>query len=168
MIRITRQTDYGIVLLTHMASHTERQFNAPELAAETRLPLPMVSKILKVLTRDGLLLSHRGVKGGYSLERPAAQITMADIIAALEGPIAITECIDDSGGCSHEARCAVRGNWQRINEAVLSALQEITLEEMAQPMARLVTLGGRPPAIGVRPARSPARQSTAHDPIETS
>ena len=150
MIRITRQTDYGIVLLTHLASHTERQFNAPELATETRLPLPMVSKILKVLTRDRLLVSHRGVKGGYSLERPASQITMADIIAALEGPIAITECIDDSSGCSHEALCSVRGNWQRINDAVLAALQGITLEEMAHPMAKLVTLGGRSLASSVR------------------
>jgi len=150
MIRITRQTDYGIVLMTHLASHAERQFNAPELAAETRLPLPMVSKILKVLTREGLLVSHRGVKGGYSLERPAVQITMADIIAALEGPIAITECIDDSGGCSHESLCAVRGNWQRINDAILLALQGITLEEMAHPFVKLVTLGGRPMSGGVR------------------
>ena len=98
MIRITKQTDYGIVLLTHLAAHPDRHFNAPELAAEARLPLPMVSKILKLLAREGLLASHRGVKGGYSLARPAEEISMAEIIAALEGPIAITECVSVEGG----------------------------------------------------------------------
>ena len=112
MIRITKQTDYGIVLLTHLAAHAERQYNAPELAAEARLPLPMVSKILKLLAREGLLASHRGVKGGYSLARPAEEISMAEIIAALEGPIAITECISVESDCSHEALCPVRANWQ--------------------------------------------------------
>ena len=103
MIRITKQTDYGIVLLTHLAANPERQYTAPELAAEARLPLPMVSKILKLLARDGLLASHRGVKGGYSLARPAEEISMAEIIAALEGPIAITECVSD------EQRLLARG-----------------------------------------------------------
>jgi FeS assembly SUF system regulator len=142
MIRITKQTDYGIVLLTHLAVNAERQYAAPELAAEARLPLPMVSKILKLLARDGLLASHRGVKGGYSLARGAEEISMAEIITALEGPIAITECVSVESDCSHEALCPVRGNWQRINFAVRSALEGITLAEMAQPkMQKLVTLG---------------------------
>ena len=142
MIRITKQTDYGIVLLTHLALHPERQFNAPDLAGETHLPLPMVSKILKLLAREGLLASHRGVKGGYSLAHPAEEISMARIVAALEGPIAITECVGVDSDCSHEPVCAVRGNWQRINEAVRGALEGITLAEMAQPLApKLVTLG---------------------------
>jgi len=143
MIRITKQTDYGIVLLTYLAGHTERLFNAPELAAETHLPLPMVSKILKVLTREGMLASHRGVKGGYSLARLPEEISMAEIIAALEGPIALTECVEVGGSdCSHQALCRVRGNWQRINEAVRGALEGISLAEMAQPEHQLVTLGG--------------------------
>ena len=155
MIRITKQTDYGIVLLTHLANHPERSFNAPELAAEAHLPLPMVSKILKLLTRDGLLVSHRGVKGGYGLARDAAEISMAAVIAALEGPIAITECIDTSGDCSHEQLCPVRSNWHRINQALRGALEEITLEEMAQPLRpKLVTLGGhrRPEPRAAAPA----------------
>jgi len=148
MIRITRQTDYGIVLMTHMAGSPERRLNAPELAEEVRLPLPTVSKILKLLTREGLLESHRGIKGGYSLARPAEEISMAVIIACLEGPIAITECIDDTSGCVHEPLCRVRGNWQRINEAVRTALSGITLAEMTHPLAaRLVTLGGRRPPV---------------------
>jgi|SRR5215218_5504710 len=142
MIRITKQTDYGIVLLTHVAAEPERQFNAPELAAETHLPLPMVSKILKLLTKEGLLDSHRGVKGGYSLSRQPESISMAEIITALEGPIAITECIEVAGDCSHEALCPVRGNWRRINQAVRAALEGITLAELAQPKKqKLVTLG---------------------------
>lgn len=142
MIRITKQTDYGIVLLTYLAGHTERLFNAPELAAETHLPLPMVSKILKVLTREGMLASHRGVKGGYSLARLPEEISMAEVVAALEGPIALTECIEVSSDCSHASLCRVRGNWQRINEAVRGALEGISLAEMAQPQNQLVTLGG--------------------------
>ncbi|HXO21246.1 MAG TPA: SUF system Fe-S cluster assembly regulator [Thermoanaerobaculia bacterium] len=153
MIRITRQTDYGIVLLTHMAGDCERRFNAPDLAAEVNLPLPTVSKILKLLTREGLLVSHRGIKGGYSLGRLPEEITMAEIVGALEGPIAITECIDETSGCVHEPICRVRSNWHRINEAVRMALAGITLAEMTHPLAaRLVTLGGRsvPPPLQVQ------------------
>ncbi|HEX2224576.1 MAG TPA: SUF system Fe-S cluster assembly regulator [Thermoanaerobaculia bacterium] len=141
MIRITKQTDYGVVLLTHLASHPERQFNAPDLAAETRLPLPMVSKILKLLAREGLLASHRGVKGGYNLGRTPEAITMAEVIRALEGPIAITECIEEAGDCAHASLCGVRGHWHRINEAVREALEGLSLAEMAPPQAKLVTLG---------------------------
>lgn len=142
MIRITKQTDYGIVLLTHLAAHPDRSYNAPELSAEARLPLPMVSKILKLLAKEGLLVSHRGVKGGYSLSRTPGEISMAEIVAALEGPIAITECVSVDSDCSHEALCPARGNWQRINEAVRAALEGISLAEMTLPKRQeLVTLG---------------------------
>ena len=148
MIRITKQTDYGIVLLTQLAATPERPYNAPELAAETRLPLPMVSKILKLLARDGLLISHRGVKGGYSLRAAPAEISVAEIIAALEGPIALTECIDDraTAPTRRSARCAATGSGS--TPPCAGALEGITLAEMAQPLRpKLVTLGA---------ARSPA------------
>ena len=154
MIRITRQTDYGIVLLTHMAAHLERRYNAPELAGEVRLPLPMVSKILKLLTREGLLASHRGTKGGYSLARVPEEISMAEIVAALEGPVAITECIDESSGCTYQPTCRVRTNWQRINDALRAALAGISLAEMTHPSGRLVTLGNRPMASTALPQAS--------------
>ena len=111
MIRITKQTDYGIVLLTHMAAHADRQYNAPDLAAEAHLPLPMASKILKLLAREGVLVSHRGVKGGYSLGRHPQAISMAEIIAALEGPIAITSASTRwaIARTSGSARCAATG-----------------------------------------------------------
>ncbi len=153
MIRITRQTDYGIVLLTHMAADLARRYNAPEVAAEVHLPLPMVSKILKLLTREGLLASHRGTKGGYSLARHPEEISMAEIVAALEGPVAIVECIDESSGCTYQPTCRVRTNWQRINDALRTALAGISLAEMTHPSGRLVTLGDRPmPAISAIPA----------------
>jgi FeS assembly SUF system regulator len=145
MLRITKQSDYAIVLMTHITSSEDRWLNASELATQAGLPQPIVSKILKLLTRGGLLESHRGVKGGYSLARSAATISVAEIIEALEGPISVTECVEESiAECSQEAFCRVRGNWQRINHVLRDALSEITLEEMARTTSTpLVTLGGR-------------------------
>jgi FeS assembly SUF system regulator len=138
VIKLTKQTDYGIVLMTHLAAAPGRQFSAPELAAELQVPPPMASKILKLLARDGLLVSHRGVKGGYSLARDPEEISVAEIISALEGPIAMTECIEEQhvavGDCSREPFCAVRGNWQVINRAVRRALEGIRLAEMTHPL----------------------------------
>ena len=132
MIRLTKQTDYGIVLMSQIAASDVGRHTASDLAAQTMLPQPMVSKILKLLARDGLLASHRGAKGGYSLGRDAEQITVAAIISALEGPIAITECTTDTPHeCSYEATCRVRGNWQQINNAVRGALEGVSLAEMA-------------------------------------
>lgn len=143
MLRMTKQADYAIVLMTRMASAADLRLNASEIASATGLPQPIVSKILKLLTRQQLLISHRGAKGGYLLARSADQISIAQIIEAVEGPIGITECVDDAPGeCSQEPICPVRSNWQRINEAVRGALGDITLEEMSQPLTpTLVTLG---------------------------
>ena len=144
MIRMTRVADYAIVLLTRMAMCPERMFSAPEIALETQLPAPTVSKILKILVRHDLLESHRGAKGGYSLRRPPEEISVEAIISAVEGPIGITECIDDTPGeCGQEGVCPVRSNWQRINEAIRQALAGISLSEMTHPgFQGLVTLGG--------------------------
>jgi FeS assembly SUF system regulator len=144
VIRLTKQTDYGIVLLTNIAKDPGRTMhNARDLSADAGIPLPMTSKILKTLAREGLLVSHRGVKGGYSLARPPEAITVAEMITALEGPIAITECTDADSDCRVELLCPVRSNWHKINQAVLGALQEITLAEMTQPFRpALVSLAG--------------------------
>jgi FeS assembly SUF system regulator len=153
MIRMTKLTDYGIVLLTHIARHPERLTrNAPELAAAARLPLPTVSKILKILAREGLLVPHRGAKGGFSLARAPGAITIADVINALEGPIALTECsAHGADRCGIETSCPVSANWRRINRTVREALAGITLAEMAAP------LYAAHPALTARPARSEAR-----------
>ncbi len=144
MIRITKQSDYAIVLMTRLANGADALHNAASLASDSQLPAPTVSKILKILARAGLLESHRGVKGGYTLARDPESISVAEIISALEGPIAVTECIEDGPGeCSQEPFCAVRGNWQRINLAIRQALEAISLAEMTEPLERLVTLGRR-------------------------
>lgn len=160
MIRITKQTDYGIVLLTHLASAPDGLRTAPELAAETRLPLPMVSKILKALARSGLLDSHRGAKGGYSMTRPAEEVSVAEVISSIEGPIGITECIEDvPGECGYAAVCGVRSNWNRINQAIREALEQVSLAEMGHvPAQNLVSLGGVRDRDGQQPSGIEATQ----------
>ncbi len=134
MIRITREADYGIVLMSCLAQADGQPCSAAALAQRRRLPLPMVSKILKTLARAGLLISQRGVQGGYSLARSPAEISAVDIIDALEGPVAITECSGEShDGCSRLDHCEVSGHWPRINQAIRAALQSISLLEMSRP-----------------------------------
>lgn len=141
MIRLTRQSDYGIVLVSHLAAFPARSFGAPELAAQAKLPLPTVRKILKMLTQGGLLASHRGVRGGYSLARLPEQITVAEVVTALEGPIALTDCVDDSpGSCSHEAFCPLKPKWQRINAVVRQALSGISLSHLISPWPQVQDL----------------------------
>ena len=156
MLRMTKQADYGIVLMTLLAGRRNAVLAAPELATEARLPLPTVSKILKLLTREGFLESHRGVKGGYSLARDPHRISVEEMISALDGPIAFTECIEDSPGvCSQESVCKLRGNWQRINQAVRTALETISLAELTHTLdLPLVQLG--------TPTDGPAGRSLDH------
>ena len=134
MIRLSRITDYGIVLMVQLArSADDAARNARHLAAETALPLPIVSKVLKSLARQGLLTSQRGSKGGYTLARPPEDISVPEMITALEGPISLTACTVHPGACSQESSCDVREPWQRINAAVHSALTRITLADLAAP-----------------------------------
>lgn len=144
MIRMRKLTDYGIVLLAHLARNPARApCNVRRLASEAHLPVPTVSKILKVLARAGLLVAHRGVKGGFSLARPPDEISMAQIISAMEGPIAITECsVDVPRLCELEPWCPVGTNWQKINRAVRQALENIKLSEMTCSLR-----GGFPPLV---------------------
>ena len=135
MLRVTKLADYGIVMLTYVASRGAATHNARDIAREIRLPLPVVSKVLKQLVREGLLVSHRGTKGGYGLARGPGEITVAQIIRALEGPIAVTQCTDKiRGDCNIETKCPVRTNWFMINQAIHGALEKITLAEMSQPL----------------------------------
>lgn len=135
MIRLTKVADYGIVLLSYVAQeYAGEKFSARELSEETQIPAPMVSKILKELQRNGLLESHRGVNGGYTLASPAQEISVADVVRALDGPIALTECVEvTASDCTIEAVCPVKSNWQRINDAVEEALGNIRISEMTPP-----------------------------------
>jgi len=132
MLRLTKLTDYGILLMTHMASAEKELFAAAELAESTRIPAPTVSKILQALLHEGMLESIRGAKGGYRLARPAMQINVRDIIMVFEGSIALTECNLDHAHCDQAEGCTTSNNWKRINEAVSRALESISLADMSQ------------------------------------
>ena len=137
MIRITKLSDYAIVLLTYFARNAEQVHAARDLAARAHLPLSTVCKVLKSLSRGELLVSHRGVNGGYRLARRPEEISIAEIIAAIEGPIALTECSTSVPGlCELEPVCPVRSNWRRINKAVREALEALTLADMTQPLTQ--------------------------------
>ncbi|WP_435104004.1 SUF system Fe-S cluster assembly regulator [Arhodomonas sp. AD133] len=134
MIRINRETDYGIGILTLLANDEHARVNAATMAERRGLPQPMVSKILKHLARAGILVSYRGAKGGYGLARSPREITVAEIIAALEGPISLTECVEEGvEACQYSSHCTVSGNWNRINRVVQEALARITLADMCTP-----------------------------------
>jgi FeS assembly SUF system regulator len=134
MIRLNRLTDYAIVVLTQMGRDHAGVRTAPQLAHETGVPLPTVAKLLKTLAADGIIASHRGAAGGYSLSRAPEAISVAQIIAALEGPIALTACVEGSGNhCDVESLCPMRGNWDKVNRAIQRALEDLTLAEMAVP-----------------------------------
>lgn len=133
MLRMSKLTDYGTVVLAFMASRPDSLISASEIAEATRMAVPTVSKILKKLTVAGMLDSTRGAHGGYTLARDAADISAAEIIDALEGPIAITECSGDHSHCSFESVCALGGRWQQINGLIRSALTDISLAELASP-----------------------------------
>ena len=134
MLRMSKMTDYAIVLMTRLAMDPKGQHAAADLSAQVEMPLPTVSKILKQLARAGLLVSARGAQGGYSLGRPPEAISVAEIITILEGPIGLTECVSTPGECGQEAHCSTRAHWEQINQAVYGALNEIKLSDMVQPM----------------------------------
>lgn len=132
MLRISKLTDYATVLMATLAQRDQECVPASRLAEETRLELPTVAKVLKTLAKSGLVRSIRGVNGGYQLAGAPEDISVADIVRAMEGPIALTECSLEPGLCSHEAQCTLRGNWQRIGMAVEMALEQLSLVDLYQ------------------------------------
>ncbi|MDY6955410.1 MAG: SUF system Fe-S cluster assembly regulator [Pseudomonadota bacterium] len=134
MLRIGKMTDYGVVVMTHLARRPAIIQTGPEIAAACRIALPTVSKLLKSLTRAGLLISVRGVCGGYHLARDPRQISVLDVIAALEGPLGLTECSRVPQSCPQEGDCSLSGHWDLISQAVRSALRGVSLAQMASPM----------------------------------
>jgi FeS assembly SUF system regulator len=134
VLRLSKLADYGVVLMAELARDPDcASHNARELAALTHLPFPVVGKVLKQLTRDGLLVSQRGIHGGYSLARPPEQIPVSKMIAALEGPVALTECGIAPGSCAHEPSCHVRTPWEHINRAITDTLDRVTLADLIRP-----------------------------------
>lgn len=136
MLRLSKMTDYGTVVVTTMIREPARVRSTAEIARAIRVPVPTVRKILKILARGGLVVSLRGAKGGYLLFRPATEISLAEIVHAMDGLIGMTECSDTSGLCAQETGCAVCANRKRVNQAALGMLRGITLDQRAEPVAQ--------------------------------
>lgn len=147
MLRIGKLTDYATGLMAQLARSPERNVSAQQLALELSLPGPTVGALLKRLGRAGLVRSRRGPAGGYGLARAPEEISVAAIIVAIEGPVALTECALGEGHCSLEPGCSTRANWRQISRAVEIALESVSLADLATPPRR----GMRPLAIQTLP-----------------
>ncbi len=150
MFRLNRLTDYAVVVMTQMNHDPEAVRTAPQISQDTGVPLPTVAKLLNTLAHARLVTSHRGAAGGYALARGAEDINVAEIIQALEGPIALTACVNGSGNqCDVETLCPMRGNWERVNQAIREALSQVSLAEMAIPsLAFFDPPGGQSKEVG--------------------
>ncbi|HMN83717.1 MAG TPA: SUF system Fe-S cluster assembly regulator [Burkholderiaceae bacterium] len=160
MLRISRLTDYGTLVMSQMAAAPEQVFSAGDLASRLGLGAAAVSKILKGLARHGLVGSVRGRRGGYALTRPPQGITLADIVDALEEqPFGLTECSARTGLCELEESCRIRANWRRISDTVRSSLEAVTLAEMLQPVRLSAPISLHRPgrAAAAPPVPPPAR-----------
>ncbi len=133
MLRLTNMADYAIVILVHAARAGDGRLSAAHLAQTTAIPLPTVAKILSALARAGLVASQRGGAGGFVLARPLASISVADIIEAVDGPIALTTCSEGGGDCTLELSCAMRDPWKVINRTVRQSLNTISLASLSAP-----------------------------------
>lgn len=134
MLRLSKLTDYAVVVLTRLEEAEDGAvMTAPGLAAATGLAEPTVSKVLKILSHAGLVEGRRGAAGGYRLTRRIAEMPLTDVITAIDGPIALTACVDNSFGlCDAEATCPVRGRWDPVNDAIRRALSGISIADLAR------------------------------------
>jgi len=138
MLRLSKLADYGTQVMTYMA-RDQAVHSASEVAAELGIAAPTVSKILKMLVRKNLVTSVMGAKGGYLLARHPAEISVAEIIDAMDGPISITEC-SGTTICERESTCSTRSNWQGINHIIQDALEKVNLAEMIAPKPQIVDM----------------------------
>jgi FeS assembly SUF system regulator len=137
MVILSKLADYGVILATHLAVAPARQMTAGALAEETRLPRATVAKLLKALAHAGIVAGARGAAGGYRLARPAGAVSVAEVVAAIDGAIGVTQCTSHDPGCTRTDFCPTRPHWRRINEAVGTALAAITLDTMVPPWSAL-------------------------------
>jgi FeS assembly SUF system regulator len=134
VIRLTNLADYAVVLMTATAREPDSRLSAARASEITAIPAPTVAKLMGALARSGLLVASRGVAGGFALARPALAITVADVVEAVDGPIALTACVSgDAHDCAIEGVCGVRGHWGPINAAVRAALHQVTLADLMKP-----------------------------------
>lgn len=134
MIRLTNLADYAVVLMAAAARAPEQRLSAAHAAEATAIPAPTAAKLMGTLARGGLLVASRGVAGGFVLARAPEKISVADIVEAVDGPIALTACVSgEAHDCAIEGVCGVRGHWGPINVAVRAALQQVTLADLLKP-----------------------------------
>ncbi len=156
-MHLSRLADYAVVLMTHIGQHPGPVHNAADVAIATAIPVPTVAKLLAKLARRGLLSSTRGVKGGYALARLASTISVGEIVAVLDGPIALTQCIKEGpGGCDLEPVCPSRVGLHRINVAVRKALDDVSLADIATPALAVQVTARR--ALPHRPSAAKAHR----------
>lgn len=134
MLRISKLTDYAIIILSYLAREGASMASAASIARESHLTVQTVSKLLKILAKSGLVSSSRGAGGGYQLAHSAESITLADVVSAIEGQVAMTECCAATSLCSLDSMCGIKENWQVINKIILTALAGVTLRDMMQPL----------------------------------
>ena len=135
MIILSKLADYGVIVATHLAAHPDRQATATAIAAATRLPPATVAKLLKALAHAGLVTATRGAAGGYRLARPPGLIPVAEVVAAIDGDIGMTQCSIHTADCERTTWCPTRPHWAAINRAVGAALSAISLADMLSPFA---------------------------------
>ena len=133
MLRISKLADYATVILVHLTRHSEQLCNARDIAHDTRLTVPTVSKLLKRLTNAGLLVSVRGASGGYRLQRLPREISVREILSALDELHGLTECREHTNVCALEHVCHVQGNWRLISQVIENTLEQVSLEALATP-----------------------------------
>jgi FeS assembly SUF system regulator len=132
LLRLSNFADYGVVIMTAAARTDGGLVAASQVSSATGIPVPTVAKLMNHLARAGLLVSHRGVSGGFALSRPSPEISLADIVEAIDGPIALTHCCaEDAARCELHSRCAVRPHWEPVNRAVRTALSHVSLQALA-------------------------------------
>src|ERR1700751_5934778 len=135
MIILSKLADYGVIVATHLAAHPDRQVTAGTVATETRLPKATVAKVLKALAHAGLVTAARGAGGGYRLARSATAISVAEVVAAIDGDIGLTQCSVHVEECARTTYCPTRPHWAAINRAVGEALAAVSLDAMITPRA---------------------------------
>lgn len=151
MLRISKIVDYGTLVLTHMAARPSHVYSTTDLANALGLGQPVVSKVLKLLNQHEIVASLRGVHGGYKLNMSADQISIAQVIDALEEqPFGLTECTAMPGVCSVEADCHIRTHWQRINDIVRHSLESVSIADMTTPSNDLISPSRVAPLAGAR------------------
>ena len=147
MLKLTKKADYGLIALKHLAVNGQGSASAKEIADTYGIPLPLLSKILQKLVKNGFLRSEHGTNGGYKLARDPHSITALDVIRSIDGPIVLTACFTEHGFCSHTDKCNVREPLRKVHESILRLLSSITISDMSQDECREPDMAKSPPSL---------------------